>query len=246
MALSPRCSYTDASAWGSGSSTATIPRRSRGSSPSGSRSTRTSSTQARRTRPQGALDALPAASADVILLDTLGKPGDDTLLKQIRAVAPEAKVIVYSGYVRLMQEGALGDGRRRLLGKGRRRRTADRSDPLRRGLTARGVHPPSAPLRTAPTDCSPGCCRSSVKVCNGVSRCVSPRARRRSTPVREALGPDTPVELVEIDRNPARIIPFWREFVEANSRPGARRRRADLARSRRPPSWSSASSTSRC
>jgi|GEM_PF-1785730 DNA-binding NarL/FixJ family response regulator len=59
---------------------------------------------------QGALEALPAANADVVLLDTLGKPGDDSLLREIRAVAPEAKVIVYSGYVRLMKEGALGDG----------------------------------------------------------------------------------------------------------------------------------------
>jgi DNA-binding NarL/FixJ family response regulator len=59
---------------------------------------------------QGALDALSDANADVVLLDTLGKPGDDTLLNEIRAVAPQAKVIVYSGYVRLMQEGALGDG----------------------------------------------------------------------------------------------------------------------------------------
>jgi DNA-binding NarL/FixJ family response regulator len=59
---------------------------------------------------QGAVDALREANADVVLLDTLGKPGDDTLLNEIRAVAPHAKVIVYSGYVRLMQEGALGDG----------------------------------------------------------------------------------------------------------------------------------------
>jgi DNA-binding NarL/FixJ family response regulator len=59
---------------------------------------------------QAAVEALPAANADVVLLDTLGKPGDDTLLHAIRAVAPEVKVIVYSGYVRLMQEGALGDG----------------------------------------------------------------------------------------------------------------------------------------
>jgi DNA-binding NarL/FixJ family response regulator len=59
---------------------------------------------------QGAIDALKDAEADVVLLDTLGKPGDDTLLNAIRAVAPQAKVIVYSGYVRLMQEGALGDG----------------------------------------------------------------------------------------------------------------------------------------
>ena len=59
---------------------------------------------------QGAVDALRQAQADVVLLDTLGKPGDDTLLNEIRTVAPQAKVIVYSGYVRLMQEGALGDG----------------------------------------------------------------------------------------------------------------------------------------
>ena len=59
---------------------------------------------------QGAIDALSDANADVVLLDTLGKPGDDTLLNEIRNVAPQAKVIVYSGYVRLMQEGALGDG----------------------------------------------------------------------------------------------------------------------------------------
>lgn len=37
--------------------------------------------------------------------------------------------------------------------------------------------------------------------------------------LRSSLGPDTPVELVEIDRNPARIIPFWREFVEAHNGP---------------------------
>ena len=58
---------------------------------------------------QGALDALRQDGADVVLLDTLGKPGDNTLLNEIRAVVPEAKVIVYSGYVRLMQEGALGN-----------------------------------------------------------------------------------------------------------------------------------------
>jgi DNA-binding NarL/FixJ family response regulator len=54
------------------------------------------------------LAALPTARPDVVLLDTLGKPGDDTLLLAIRDVAPTAKVIVYSGYVRLMQDGALG------------------------------------------------------------------------------------------------------------------------------------------
>ncbi len=53
-----------------------------------------------------------------MLLDTLGKPGDDTLLQAIRAVAPGAKVIVYSGYVRLMQEGALGQAADGYLEKG--------------------------------------------------------------------------------------------------------------------------------
>ncbi|RKQ93872.1 anti-sigma regulatory factor (Ser/Thr protein kinase) [Solirubrobacter pauli] len=39
-------------------------------------------------------------------------------------------------------------------------------------------------------------------------------------PVRAALGEDAArVELVEIDRNPARIIPFWREFVESHRGP---------------------------
>src|SRR3954463_2205276 len=65
-----------------------------------------------------ALDALAALAADVVLLDTLGKPGDDTLLNAVRAAAPGAKVIVYSGYVRLMQEGALGEGPAAYLEKG--------------------------------------------------------------------------------------------------------------------------------
>ena len=57
---------------------------------------------------EAALAALPAARPDVVLLDTLGRPGDDTLLLAIREAAPGARVIVYSRYVRLMQEGALG------------------------------------------------------------------------------------------------------------------------------------------
>ena len=47
-----------------------------------------------------------------------GMPGDDTLLRQVREVAPQAKVIVYSGYVRLMQDGALGKGADAYLEKG--------------------------------------------------------------------------------------------------------------------------------
>jgi len=65
-----------------------------------------------------ALAVLPAVRPDVILLDTLGKPGDDTLLRAIREATPEARVIVYSGYVRLMQEGALGHGADAYLEKG--------------------------------------------------------------------------------------------------------------------------------
>lgn len=67
---------------------------------------------------ESALDALARTEADVVLLDTLGRPGDDTLLRQIREVAPGVKVIVYSGYVRLMQEGALGQGADAYLEKG--------------------------------------------------------------------------------------------------------------------------------
>lgn len=67
---------------------------------------------------ESALAALPAAHPDVVLLDTLGRPGDDSLLRAVRDAAPEAKVIVYSGYVRLMHEGALGDGADAYLEKG--------------------------------------------------------------------------------------------------------------------------------
>ena len=65
-----------------------------------------------------ALAALGAAQPDVVLLDTLGKPGDDTLLEAIRGIAPGAKVIVYSGYVRLMQRGTLGETADGYLEKG--------------------------------------------------------------------------------------------------------------------------------
>jgi DNA-binding NarL/FixJ family response regulator len=67
---------------------------------------------------ESALAELPAAHPDVVLLDTLGRPGDDTLLQAIRAASPGAKVIVYSGYVRLMQEGALGQSADGYLEKG--------------------------------------------------------------------------------------------------------------------------------
>ncbi len=68
---------------------------------------------------EAALAVLPELRPDVILLDTLGRrPGDDSLLRSIRAVVPEAKVIVYSGYVRLMQQGALGHEADAYLEKG--------------------------------------------------------------------------------------------------------------------------------
>lgn len=59
---------------------------------------------------EAALAALPDARPDVILLDTMGRPGDDSLLRAIRAAAPDARVIVYSGYVRMLDETALGEG----------------------------------------------------------------------------------------------------------------------------------------
>ena len=67
---------------------------------------------------EAALAALPEINADVVLLDTLGRPGDDTLLLAVRDAAPTARVIVYSGYVRLMQEGALGHEADAYLEKG--------------------------------------------------------------------------------------------------------------------------------
>src|SRR5688572_8603342 len=67
---------------------------------------------------EAAVEALAGANADVVLLDTLGRPGDDTLLLAIREAAPGARVIVYSGYVGLMQEGALGHEADAYLEKG--------------------------------------------------------------------------------------------------------------------------------
>src|ERR1700742_2367113 len=55
---------------------------------------------------------------DVILLDTMGRHGDQALLGAIRAAAPYARVIVYSGYVRLMRDGTLGEKADAYLEKG--------------------------------------------------------------------------------------------------------------------------------
>jgi DNA-binding NarL/FixJ family response regulator len=55
-------------------------------------------------------DCLPTVvrtQPDVVLLDTMGDPRDGSTLAAIRAAAPDARVIVYSGYVALLGEDAL-------------------------------------------------------------------------------------------------------------------------------------------
>jgi DNA-binding NarL/FixJ family response regulator len=66
---------------------------------------------------QAALEALPDARPDVILLDTMGDPGDAGLLEAVRERAPDARVIVYSAYVGLVGEQAVGPGADAYLGK---------------------------------------------------------------------------------------------------------------------------------
>jgi DNA-binding NarL/FixJ family response regulator len=66
---------------------------------------------------ESALAALPGSRPDIVLLDTMGGPGDNTLLQAIRAAVPDAAVIVYSGYVRLMHDGALGSAADAYLSK---------------------------------------------------------------------------------------------------------------------------------
>jgi DNA-binding NarL/FixJ family response regulator len=55
-----------------------------------------------------AVTAIGSARPDVVLLDTMGSPGDTSLLRRIRSQVPQARVIVYSGYVSLLEQGALG------------------------------------------------------------------------------------------------------------------------------------------
>ena len=55
-----------------------------------------------------AIAAIGPSQPDVVLLDTMGSPGDTALLRRIRIAVPQARVIVYSGYVALLDEGALG------------------------------------------------------------------------------------------------------------------------------------------
>jgi DNA-binding NarL/FixJ family response regulator len=55
-----------------------------------------------------ALELLRDERPDVVLLDTMGSPGDHALLAGIRAAAPGARVIVYSGYLSILDSDELG------------------------------------------------------------------------------------------------------------------------------------------
>jgi DNA-binding NarL/FixJ family response regulator len=55
-------------------------------------------------------ESVAGAQPDVVLLDTMGKPGDGGLLAAVREAAPAARVVVYSGYVSLMGANGLADG----------------------------------------------------------------------------------------------------------------------------------------
>ena len=55
-----------------------------------------------------ALAALPGADPDVILLDLLEQSGEDELVSRLRAVAPEARIVVYTGHPE--RTGAAADG----------------------------------------------------------------------------------------------------------------------------------------
>jgi DNA-binding NarL/FixJ family response regulator len=55
-------------------------------------------------------DAVAAARPDVVLLDTMGAPGDTALLHALRERVPDAGIVVYSGYVGLMGRDGLPAG----------------------------------------------------------------------------------------------------------------------------------------
>jgi DNA-binding NarL/FixJ family response regulator len=60
--------------------------------------------------PARVADAVAVAQPDVVLLDTMGQPGDGDLIEAVRAAAPSARVVVYSGYVSLMGADGLAQG----------------------------------------------------------------------------------------------------------------------------------------
>ena len=65
-----------------------------------------------------ALRAVAAARPDVVLLDTMGAPGDPSMLAAIRAAVPDARVIVYSGYLSILAPAQLGGRADGYLAKG--------------------------------------------------------------------------------------------------------------------------------
>jgi DNA-binding NarL/FixJ family response regulator len=65
-----------------------------------------------------AIELLEAEQPDVVLLDTMGAPGDGALLAKIREVAPQARVVVYSGYLSIVDSDALGGDADAYLAKG--------------------------------------------------------------------------------------------------------------------------------
>ena len=65
-----------------------------------------------------ALRTLGGARPDVVLLDTMGAPGEPSLLSDIRAAVPHARVIVYSGYLNILAPDQLGGGADGYLEKG--------------------------------------------------------------------------------------------------------------------------------
>jgi two-component system, NarL family, response regulator DevR len=65
-----------------------------------------------------ALDGLASAQPHVVLLDTMGAPGDGALLRRIRETVPEARVIVYSGYLSIVDSDRLGGEADGYLAKG--------------------------------------------------------------------------------------------------------------------------------
>jgi DNA-binding NarL/FixJ family response regulator len=65
-----------------------------------------------------ALEMLRGLEPDVILLDTMGAPGDTALLERMRTAAPGARVLVYSGYVTILRPHELGGDADAYLAKG--------------------------------------------------------------------------------------------------------------------------------
>jgi DNA-binding NarL/FixJ family response regulator len=55
-----------------------------------------------------AVAALPAAEADVVLLDLFDDVGEDELVSRLRPVAPQARFVVYSGMPERTGEAADG------------------------------------------------------------------------------------------------------------------------------------------